>query len=222
MRTPLNGILAYGEILSGEAATLQPGEIAEMGQVIYESGKRLERLIENFLIHAQLEMLAADPQKIAMLRKKQTQSSAKLIEQRARAQAQSANRSADLLLDLTNGPAPISEEYLAKIVDEVVQNAFKFSQAGTPVKVSATELPNHLVFSVSDRGRGFSSEHVSRIGAYMQFDRKMQEQQGQGLGLSIAKRLTELHAGSLAIQSNDGTGTSVIIKLPKVSTVVVE
>jgi hypothetical protein len=37
----LNGILAYGEILTGEAATLQPAEIAEMGQVIYDSGKRL-------------------------------------------------------------------------------------------------------------------------------------------------------------------------------------
>src|SRR5436309_3810855 len=59
MRTPLNGILAYGEILTAEAASLQPGEIAEMGQVIHQSGKRLERLIENFLIYAQLEIFAA-------------------------------------------------------------------------------------------------------------------------------------------------------------------
>src|ERR1700722_82182 len=45
LRTPLNGILAYGEILATDAATLQPAEIAEMGQIIHESGKRLERLI---------------------------------------------------------------------------------------------------------------------------------------------------------------------------------
>src|SRR5215475_1383756 len=46
MRTPLNGILAYGEILAADAESMSPKEIAEMGQVIYDSGKRLERLIE--------------------------------------------------------------------------------------------------------------------------------------------------------------------------------
>src|SRR5262245_46870444 len=55
LRTPLNGIIAYGEIFKIDAANLQPGEIAEMGQVICDSGHRLERLVENFLISAQLE-----------------------------------------------------------------------------------------------------------------------------------------------------------------------
>ena len=63
LRTPLNGILAYGEMLAADAANLPPKEVAEMGQVIYDSGKRLERLIENFLIYAQIELLGADPAK---------------------------------------------------------------------------------------------------------------------------------------------------------------
>ncbi len=48
----------------------------------------------------------------------------------------------------------------------------------------------------------------------MQFERKTQEQQGLGLGLIIAKRLTELHGGSLDIQSEPGKGTTVVVKLP--------
>src|SRR5215471_13275226 len=44
LRTPLNGILAYGEILAAEATSIPPKDIADMGQVIYDSGKRLERL----------------------------------------------------------------------------------------------------------------------------------------------------------------------------------
>src|SRR5664280_1692016 len=122
LRTPLNGILAYGEMLAADAANLPPPEIAEMGQVIHDSGKRLERLIENFLIYAQIELLGADAQKSSLLRLKQTQASAKLIEDHARGQAQAANRPDDLTLDLTDQPLPISEDYLAKIVDEVVQN----------------------------------------------------------------------------------------------------
>src|SRR5579863_842646 len=86
LRTPLNGILAYGEILASDAANLAPTEVAEMGQVIHDSGKRLERLVENFLIYAQLELLGADPQKISALRSMRTASPAKLIEERARAQ----------------------------------------------------------------------------------------------------------------------------------------
>ena len=215
LRTPLNGIIGYGEILASDSANLPPQELAEMGQVIYESGKRLQRLIENFLIYGQLEVIAADPQKMGSLRQKRTPSAARLIEERARAQATTANRTADLALELSEGDVSISEDYLAKIVDEVVQNAFKFSEAGSIVKVTLSEAPRHRTLLVSDRGRGFSTEHISRIGAYMQFDRKSQEQQGQGLGLSIAKRLTELHGGTLTIQNDGGPGTSVVIKLPK-------
>jgi two-component system, sensor histidine kinase and response regulator len=215
LRTPLNGILAYGEILSAEAATLPPEEVAEMGHVIHESGRRLERLIENFLIYAQIELLGTDSQKLIALRGKHTKSPAQLIQQQARTQAHQANRDADLSLSLQDDTIAISEDYLAKIVDEVVQNAFKFSEAGSPVTVTLAPAGASMALTVGDRGRGFSTEHITRVGAYMQFDRKLHEQQGIGLGLSIAKRLTELHDGTLSIDSRKDTSTMVTVKLPK-------
>jgi two-component system, sensor histidine kinase and response regulator len=215
LRTPLNGILAYGEILAADAGTLPPAEIAEMGQVIYDSGKRLERLIENFLIYAQLELVGSDPQKLHSLRRKQTEHAARLVEKHAREQAQLAGRSGDLVLQLAPVSVPISEEYLGKIVDELTQNAFKFSQANSPVQLALSNSQGVVSLEVSDRGRGLSTEHITRIGAYMQFDRKLHEQQGLGLGLTICKRLTELHGGTLTIQSEPGAGALVTIKLPK-------
>lgn len=215
LRTPLNGILAYGEILVADAETITPKDIADMGQVIYDSGKRLERLIENFLIYAQLELLNSDPQNLVNLLRKQTPTPAPLIEQHAHQQAALARRSEDLRLEVANVPMPISDEYLAKIVDELVQNAFKFSSPGTPVCVKLSETDNTVALAISDTGRGFSTEHIAKVGAYMQFDRKMHEQQGLGLGLTIVRRLTELHGGTLTIQSEKGAGTSVTVKLPK-------
>jgi signal transduction histidine kinase len=218
LRTPLNGILAYGEMLAADAATLPPAEIAEMGQVIYDSGKRLERLIENFLIYAQLQLLSSDPQKLNSLLRSHTRAAAGVIEQHARGQAELAKRPLDLSLALEDIAVPLSDEYLSKIVDELVQNAFKFSAPNSPVRVT---LENHsladVTLTVADHGRGLSAEHIARIGAYMQFDRKMHEQQGLGLGLTICKRLTELHGGTLSIESDQGAGTVVTVKLPKVA-----
>jgi len=215
LRTPLNGILAYGEILVADAETISPKDIAEMGQVIHDSGKRLERLIENFLIYAQLELLNSDPQYLQTLLRKNTPQPASLIEQHAREQAELAKRPKDLRLELANVPLPISDEYLSKVVEELVQNACKFSSANTPVVVKLAESGNTVTLTVSDTGRGFATEHINKVGAYMQFDRKLHEQQGLGLGLTIVRRLSEIHGGTLTIQSEKGSGTVVSVKFPR-------
>src|ERR1700722_15336197 len=182
LRTPLNGILAYGEILTSDAATLQPAEIAEMGQIIHESGKRLERLIENFLFYSQIELMSPDPHRASALRKKQTKFPRQIVEARALHQAEEAGRKGDLIMDLSDKPVGISEEYLTKIVDELTHNALKFSNAGTKIGVTLAPANNSLALTVTDQGRGLHTEQIRKVGAYMQFDRKQHEQQGLGLG----------------------------------------
>lgn len=215
LRTPLNGILSYGELLAADAANLSAAEVAEMGQVIRQSASRLQRLVENFLIYAQIELLAADAGKVNALRQKQTERPVTLIAERAREQARAAGREEDLELNLVERAIPMSAEYLARMVDELVQNAFKFSERNTKVRVALTATASGGVsLCVENFGRGFSTEHIRRIGAYMQFERKMQEQQGLGLGLVIAKRLAEVHGGGLFIESERGGLTSVVVNLP--------
>jgi two-component system, sensor histidine kinase and response regulator len=218
LRTPLNGILAYGEVLVTDAAAMTPPELAEIGQVLLDSGRRLERLIENFLIHSQLEVMAADSQNPNSLRGRQTANAAAVIEARARAEAQAAGRPGDLELKLLPVTVPMSEEYLAKVVVELVQNAFKFSKSGSTVRVEMFDAPEAVTLTVGDRGSGFSTEQITRIGALMQFDRKRQEQQGLGLGLAIVQRLTQLHGGTFTIQSDKNEGSRVVLKLPKRAT----
>ena len=215
MRTPLNGILSNAELLAMSAATLKPEEITEMGQEILNSGLRLERLIENFLIYAQLELIAADPKNVHALRIGKTEKPLALLNTVAGAQAVQAGRLNDLKVAAVDVSVPISGEYFSKVVNELVQNAFKFSERGTPVLVKLAESFNGVELSVTDQGRGFTNEQIRRIGAYVQFDRKMQDQQGLGMGLVIAKRLAELHGGALLIEAQKGMGTTVTVKLPK-------
>jgi signal transduction histidine kinase len=215
LRTPLNGILAYGEIFAADADKLKPAEIAEMGHVVYQSGKRLERLIENFLIYSQLEVIAADPKNVNALRLGRTEHPVGLIEKHAVAQAAFADRSQDLSCELADISLPMAGEYLSKVVDELTQNAFKFSDPGTAVRLMLSEAFNTIALSISDQGRGFSTEQITRVGAYMQFDRTMQEQQGLGLGLVIAKRLVALHGGTLSIVSALNSGAVILAKFPK-------
>ncbi len=214
LRTPLNGILAYGEVLMSETGSTPAAEIREMGQVIHQSGKRLERLVENFLIYAQLELLGSDASKLALMRAMQTRNAAAVVNEHARRQGETAERSEDLRIALEEIPVAMSEEYLGRIVEELTQNAFKFSSRGTPVDVELCGTAEGALLTVVDRGRGFSTEHLTRIGAYMQFDRKIHEQQGLGLGLAIARRLSELHGGWLKIESERSVRTEVAILLP--------
>jgi two-component system, sensor histidine kinase and response regulator len=215
MRTPLNGILSNAELLANTAASLKPAEVAEIGQEIHKSGERLARLIENFLIYAQIELVAADPKNVHALRSGRTDRPKELIERHAAEQATQAGRRPDLALELADVPVPIAGEYLSKITDELLQNAFKFSTANTPVRLTFAGTFNGTVMTVSDKGRGFTPEQIMRIGAYMQFDRKLHEQQGLGLGLTIAKRLVELHGGVFSIASDQQSGTVVTAKFPK-------
>jgi signal transduction histidine kinase len=214
MRTPLNGIISNAELLAESAESFDAKTVAEMSREICQSGQRLERLIENFLIYAQLEIAAGDTEKISTLRSARNIHAAEIARDEAIAQAAYARRAADLALDLADAPLAVSEDYFRKIVAELVRNAFKFSESGKRVHVHLAVVDGQLEFSVRDAGRGFSPDQIKRVGAYLQFERKMDDHQGLGLGLAIAKKLAELHNGTLAITSNPGEGATITVKLP--------
>ncbi len=214
LRTPLNGILAYGDMLRTDAESLQPSDVAEMGQVIAESGHRLERLIENFLIYTQTELIGSDPQRLAALRGEPCANAAAVVEEQARKQAEKFGRPEDLDLELQAITMPMSGQYLSKVTDELVQNAFKFSTPETPVSVNLAADDHQAQLTVSDMWHGMTAEDISRIGAFMQFGRKNLEQQGLGLGLTIARRLAGLYGGEVKVESEEGQGTRVVVRLP--------
>ena len=217
LRTPLNGIISNAELLAGNTELPLPAaEIAVMGKEISQSGQRLERLIENFLAYAQIELLATDPQGVSELREVRILKPSEAVKATACQIADRAGRLSDLVVETSGAPLAlgIAEDYFKKIVTELVQNAFKFSENSSPVRVRLAAVGGETELAVRDAGRGFSTEQIHRIGAYVQFERKMQDVEGLGLGLAIAKKLAELHGGTLAVESSPGSGSTVTVKFP--------
>jgi two-component system sensor histidine kinase/response regulator len=214
LNTPIVGILGCGEIIVSDAPMLKAQELTEMGENIIASALRLRRVIQNFLLYARIELLTADPQVLSPLLQQEELEIAGYLRDLGASVAKSADRSDDLVLDLVEGNLQVSREILSKIFFELLDNAFKFSQAGSIVRAQTTLTRDALYLKISDKGRGFTQQQILEIGAFVQFDRKIYEQQGSGLGLIIAKRLSEVNLGGLVIDSEPGVGTTVTVRFP--------
>jgi two-component system, sensor histidine kinase and response regulator len=213
--TPLNGILGLATLLQDEQAVTSLEEARGFSRSIQSSALRLHRLMFNFILYSELELIASEPERIAELRRGPAIPLKTLIESTARDKAEAAIRSDDLVLEVEDGCAVIAPERLRKVTEELVENAFKFSHSGTPVEVRTALRDEHYEIMIRDRGRGMSSVQIASVGAHMQFERRFYEQQGTGLGLIIARRMAELHGGDLAIESVLDEGTTVRLWLRK-------
>ena len=209
LRTPLNGILGLASLMMDDYATMPPEEVLESARFIHESASRLHRLIENFLVFSQIELMASEAKKIEVSDKVTPVAVHHVVPDVARKVAARHRREDDLVLEVGVASLLVPEENLRKIVEELVDNAFKFSDKGQSVRVVTEQIDHRFQLKITDHGRGMTPEHIARIGPHMQFERKTFEQQGAGLGLVIAKRLTELLCGQMQLESKPGEETTV-------------
>jgi two-component system sensor histidine kinase/response regulator len=214
LRTPLNAIMGFSELILSEYHVLKESDILEMIGQIQTSGHRLYRLIQNFLLYAELEIAATNPEVLKEMRNSEFSCVKSLLTQKARQQAKHANRADDLELNLHDSSVAIDSVRLAKIVEELLDNAFKFSLEGTPVLLSTLVENQTFILSVKDQGRGMTADQIAQLEAYRQFDRKLYQQAGLGLGLAIVQRLAELHGGKFKIESLPQQETIVYVSLP--------
>jgi len=214
LRTPLNGIMGFAEMIVTDFQALRQDEIVAMSQAIYDSAKRLHRMIENTLLYAQIELAEGDEEKAGSFRRSGSSDLGDIASVTGRQRAHTSGRAADLRLTVVPANVAMAEEHLTRIVDELTDNAFKFSDPGTPVEVVVRREAERAVLVISDLGRGMKAEHIANVGAYMQFERRFYEQQGSGLGLAIVKRLAEVHCGTVSLRSELNVGTEVTVTLP--------
>jgi two-component system sensor histidine kinase/response regulator len=215
LRTPLTGILGFSDILAADCERMAIDKVSEMAQYIHSAALRLYRLTENYLVYAQLEVILTDQNRIESIRRFATDDPRSIVENAVLQKAQESHREVDVVLAVDDDVnVHILQDNLKKIAEELADNAFKFSPPGTPIEVKSRVENDHYVLTFVNSGRGIPPEHIRHIGAYIQFGRKLYEQQGSGFGLAIVQRLAQLHGGDLDIESFPDRETRITVKLP--------
>lgn len=209
LRTPLQGILGFADLLLEDYQTMERDQIGEMAGRILTAAQRLHRVVENFLVHAQIQVLLRDAGMLERTRQQTMSLEPGTIEQSMNGNDRWQPRLGDTTIEVEPALIRCSLADFRKIFEELFDNACKFSAAGTPIGLIGRTRDRTYVFSVKDQGRGMSPEQIQSIGAYQQFDRRFYEQQGTGLGLVIARGLAEVHRASLTIDSKPDAHTCV-------------
>ena len=206
--TPLAGIIGLMEILISDPTAFKASELADIHRDVYQSALRLHRTFRNYLLILDLQKTTGEPPPVLAPKD--------VVEaiQTGIAEALRLNkRKDDLSLKMSPCSLAIKKDDLARIVEELIDNALKFSRQGTPTTIELAE--GRLV--VTDEGRGMTPEEIKHIGAFQQFDRKKNEQQGLGLGLVLVQKLAEICKAEFVVTSQPGKGTQVQVTFPPVA-----
>ena len=215
LRTPLNAIIGFSEILSGQLfGALGNPRYAEYALDIQRSGLHLLDVINSVLeisrSEAGKQSLKAEPVDLRFV----LRDCAKMM----------AKQYSEAKITLTlNEPAEAMQvagekAKLRQIFLNLLSNAMKFTEAGGAVSVSPHRTGTAIVVDVADTGIGMSPEHLEiAFTPFGQVDNRLERKyEGTGLGLPLAKSLTDLHGGTLAIDSAPGQGTIVHVRLPEI------
>jgi len=211
---PMDRILKITRLLGAARQPMPPKEISDMAGQAHQSAENVRKRIENCLLYADIERLASDRPRLAVLQEQQT-GIRSVVEPVARGMAILIDRQADLVLKFEDALVVIAVEHLKKIVQELLDNAFRYSHSGGAVHVATATDADQVILSVTDHGCGMTPDQIVKAVAPMTLNEALLGRHGSGLGLCIAKRLTELYQGSFAIQGEPGRGTTITVKLPK-------
>jgi PAS domain S-box-containing protein len=214
LRTPLNAILGFSEIISKQL--LGPvGTVAyrEYANDIYTSGTHLLNIITDILDFAKIEATALKLEESEIQLGKLLNTCVRFMSTRA------SQADVNMALEVAPDFPPVwaDDLRLKQVVLNLLSNAIKFSPAGEIVRVRADQIADGGVeIAIVDKGCGMSPTEVDiALQPFRQIESSMVKRtEGTGLGLPLAKRLIELHGGTLIIDTMPGSGTTARARLP--------
>jgi len=213
LRTPLNAIIGFAEIMRDRLlGSIGNPRYAEYAEDIHSSATHLLGIINDILDLSKVEAGRLELTEELIDLHVIVRSTVALLRDRA------AAGGLEIKTELMGPSLPLrgDERKLKQIVTNLLSNAVKFTPAGGDIVVAARIEERRGVLEVRDSGIGIAPEHVARaLSPFGQVDSRLSRRyEGTGLGLPLARALTELHGGTLTLDSAPGRGTTVRVILP--------
>lgn len=209
-RTPLGIIQSSAEILQDYLDQLGPEERREHLASIIQNTRRMAGLMEEVLLLGGLEAgkmgFEPDWMDLGAFCRKVSDEVQAATEHRC---PLTLHTGADVAESAWGDP-----RLLHHLFANLLTNAVKYSDAGQSVEFIIRREGRSAVCVVRDRGIGIPEADQPRLFQAFHRGHNVQHRPGSGLGLVIAKRCVELHRGSLQLESREGTGTTVTVRLP--------
>lgn len=214
LRTPATGVKQFiGMLLENYFGKIS-GDQRTMLEYAYESNERQLEVINDLLRVAQV-----DAGKVLL--KKQKCDLAKMLEDIMQEQrAQFARREQRVLLDRPKEPvvAAVDRNRMRMVIENLIDNASKYTPDGKRITVSIHKLPlgKYVSIKVKDEGVGIAAQDMPKLfQKFSRLDNPLSIQVGgTGIGLYWAKKIVDLHDGSIALRSKPGRGTIFTVKIP--------
>ncbi len=223
-RTPLTYVTAYYEMLADNALQGKDGcNYSEYLRGIQTGNVRLSRLVEDFI--KVMELRSGEAQEKFHRQAQPIEDIALLLDiivNERREEA--ANLNVQLHFDSSPNLPPTfgNRESIQNIFERILDNAVKFTAAYKKrsketghVTISATAVSNELHIAIQDEGMGIPAYMLDNIfDLFVQHNRDNMEQQGAGIGLTVARGLAKLHHGRIEVESREGYGSTFTLVLP--------
>jgi signal transduction histidine kinase/ActR/RegA family two-component response regulator len=211
LRTPLNAVIGFSEVLLERMFGDLNDRQDEYLRDILASGRHLLELLNDVLDLSKVEAgameLALAPVDIAVV----VDHCVALMRERA------TSRGLRLAADVSPGIGHLTadELRLKQILLNLLSNAVKFTPSGGSIDVTAQQDGEQVVIQVIDSGVGIPTDDQERIfDSFQQAGRSASRVEGTGLGLTLCKRIVELHGGRIAVESVEGAGSTFTVRLP--------
>jgi len=210
LRTPLSTIKGYSTMLIDYDRRLKREEKHDYLEAIDKATDRLTELVDHLLDMSRLDA--------GLLRLDKTSTDVTTLLRTAVAEARLRMPGYNIVLNLPEAvlSANADGRRIRQVVDNLIDNAIKYSEEGTTVTVEARKQNSEMVFSVTDQGMGIPREEHDKV-----FDRMYRLEQrlahdpgGMGLGLALCKALVEVHSGRIWVESKVGKGSKFSFTLP--------
>ena len=211
LRTPMNGVMGTGQLLQATDLTAEQATLVEH---MLTAEERQVHLVSKVLSFSDLDLgqltVAAERLDLGEVLE------AAVGDAHSHATRQDVSLAApDLLHQLPAVEADPGR--LREVLDELLDNAVKFTPAGGQVKVSVTESDESVTIAIADTGIGIAEEQLTQVfEPFWQGDQSVTRRfGGVGLGCAVAHELVQLMGGTLNVQSTLGEGTIVYVTLPR-------